>query len=107
MTDQALPISSPDRHSVNTPPRHAPQLNKGNGSFELVMSPLLLALVGLWLDDSVTHTTPWMTVIFALLGLTGSVVKIYYGYQAKMAELTAAAPWSVTSSATSSAEPTS
>jgi len=94
MTDRALPISSPDRHSVNTPPRHAPQLNKGNGSFELVMSPLLLALVGLWLDHSVTHTTPWMTVIFAILGLAGSVVKIYYGYRSKMAELADAAPWS-------------
>jgi len=85
---------------VNTPPRDVPQLNKGNGSFELVMSPLLLALIGLWLDRSVTHTTPWMTVGFAVLGLVGSVIKIYYGYKAKMAELAESSPWSATSIAT-------
>lgn len=82
---------------MNTPPSDVPQLNKGNGSFELVMSPLLLAMIGLWLDHSVTHTTPWMTVSFALLGLVGSVIKIYYGYQAKMAELAESSPWSATS----------
>jgi F0F1-type ATP synthase assembly protein I len=65
------------------------QLNSTHGSFELVLSPVLLALLGLWLDRSVWHTTPWCTVIFAVVGFAGAVVKLYYGYRARMAELTA------------------
>jgi len=89
-----LPISLSDRHPVKPPAtRDVSQLNKGNGSFELVLSPLILAMIGFWLDRSVLHTTPWMTVTFALLGLVGATIKLYYTYRFKMAELDAAAPW--------------
>lgn len=60
---------------------------QSHGSFELVLSPLLLGLLGWWLDAKVFHTTPWLTVIFAVLALSGAVVKIYYTYRAHMAAL--------------------
>lgn len=63
------------------------QLNSSHGSFELVLSPVILALIGLWLDRSVWHTTPWCTVTFAVIGFAGAVVKLYYGYRVRMDEL--------------------
>jgi len=68
------------------------QLNRSNGSFELVMSPVLLGLLGWWLDARVFHTTPWLTVIFAVVALAGTVVKMYYGYTTRMAELAEQSP---------------
>ncbi len=65
------------------------QLNSSHGSFELVLSPIILALVGLWLDRSVLDSTPWCTVTFAVVGFAGAVVKLYYGYRLKMSELAA------------------
>lgn len=62
------------------------QLHRSHGSFELVMSPLLLALGGLWIDRTVGFT-PWITIVAALLGLFGAGAKIYYQYNATMAEL--------------------
>lgn len=60
---------------------------QSHGSFELVLSPLLLGLLGWWLDAKVFHTTPWLTVIFAVVALSGAVVKIYFTYRAHMAAL--------------------
>ncbi len=62
------------------------QLHRSHGSFELVMSPLLLALVGLWFDRTL-GSTPWLTIGAALLGLYGAGANIYYQYNATMAEL--------------------
>lgn len=68
------------------------QLNQGHGSFELVLSPVILALVGYLLDARVFHTTPLFTVIAAVLGVVGATVKLFYGYRLKMAELAASRP---------------
>ena len=74
--------------------RHiAGDMNRSHGSFELVVSPVILALLGWWLDAKVTHTTPWITVSFAVLGLVGAVIKLYYGYKLSMAELAEGSAW--------------
>lgn len=59
--------------------------NRGAGSFEIVLSAVIFGLLGFWLDRSVTHTSPWLTCIFAGVGLAGGVTKIYYEYKANMA----------------------
>lgn len=65
---------------------------RSSGGYELVVSPLLLALVGLWIDKSV-GTTPLLTVLLAVLGFAGATVKLWYGYKHDMDELDEAGPW--------------
>jgi F0F1-type ATP synthase assembly protein I len=65
-------------------------MHKSTGSYELVLSPLILALVGLGLDH-LFGTTPLLVVAFAVLGLVGA--KLYYRYNAEMAEHEKDAPW--------------
>ena len=67
-------------------------LHRSTGSFELVFSPLLLALLGLWLDSAV-GTTPLFVLLFALIGFAGVCVRIYYRYDAEMAEHEAQGRW--------------
>ncbi len=77
-----------------TTPAPTPQMMaQTHGSFELVVSPLLLALFGLWLDRSVFDTTPVLTIVFAVLGLVGALIKIYYTYRLKMDEHASAGAW--------------
>jgi F0F1-type ATP synthase assembly protein I len=64
----------------------------GAASYEFVASPVVLALLGLWLDKTV-GTTPLFCVIGAVLGLVGATIKLYYGYRFKMNELAEQAPW--------------
>jgi len=68
------------------------QLNQGHGSFELVLSPVILAMIGYLLDARVFHTTPVLTIIAAVVGVVGATIKLYYGYRAKMAELATVRP---------------
>jgi F0F1-type ATP synthase assembly protein I len=70
------------------------RLNQSHGSFELVVSPLILALLGFLLDTRVTHTTPVFTIVAAVFGVVGATTKLLLEYKAKMAELDAAGPWS-------------
>ncbi len=65
----------------------------GSASYEFVLSPVVLALLGLWLDRTV-GTTPLFCVMGAVLGLVGATISIYYGYRNRMAELAEKAPWS-------------
>lgn len=72
-------------------------LNKGfgaslNNAFEIAMIPVLFAGVG-WLIDAVLGTGPVFLVILAVLGLTGTVAKLYYGYNREMGEMEQAGPW--------------
>ena len=64
--------------------------NSSSGSYELVVSPILLALLGRWLDG-MAGSGPWFMVVGAVLGLAGATVKMYYTYQYKMAQHTAEA----------------
>jgi F0F1-type ATP synthase assembly protein I len=68
------------------------QINRTTGSYELVLSPLVLAL-GAYFLDRWLGTTPILTILAAVIGLTGAVVKIYYGYAHEMDQHDAAGPW--------------
>jgi F0F1-type ATP synthase assembly protein I len=67
-------------------------LHRSHGSFELAMAPVLMALIGLWLDKTF-NTLPLFTIVLALVGVVGSTVKVIYVYKAQMAAETADAPW--------------
>ena len=68
------------------------QMNRSAGGYELVFSPLILALIGFGIDK-LFGTVPLFTVLFAVLGLIGVVVKIYYNYRAEMEAHEAEGPW--------------
>ena len=68
------------------------QLHRSTGSYELVLSPVILGVFG-WLLDGWLGTTPIITVIAVVVGLAGAVAKLYYGYEAEMAEHERGAPW--------------
>ncbi|MGH9165503.1 MAG: AtpZ/AtpI family protein [Acidimicrobiales bacterium] len=61
-------------------------------AFELVVTPLLFALLGHLLDGWL-GTSPLFTVGLAVLGLAGTVVRMYYGYVADMERHTSQAAW--------------
>ena len=63
--------------------------HRSSGSFELVLAPLLLGMLGLWIDHRV-GTAPLFTILLAIAGVTGAVVKIYFGYRYAMTELAVA-----------------
>ncbi|MBV6508926.1 MAG: hypothetical protein JJLCMIEE_01993 [Acidimicrobiales bacterium] len=67
-------------------------LYRSHGSFELVLSPVILALLGLWLDRTI-GTVPVFTAVFAAVGFLGAFIKLVYTYKAKMAELSREARW--------------
>ena len=68
------------------------QMHRTTGGFELVFSPLLLALVGYGLDR-LLGTLPVLTILFAVVGLTGAVVKLYFTYRHEMEQHEASGPW--------------
>lgn len=61
-------------------------LDRSHGSFELALAPVIMALLGLWLDRTV-DTVPLFTLVFAVVGVLGSSIKIFYAYKHSMAEL--------------------
>jgi F0F1-type ATP synthase assembly protein I len=64
-------------------------LHRSHGSFELVLSPLLLGLIGLWIDRRL-GVVPLCTILFAIAGAVGVCVKIFYVFRTQMAEVTEA-----------------
>lgn len=54
--------------------------NQSSGSFELVLAPVILALLGLGLDRWI-GTTPLFTIVLAVAGMVGSWAKQYYSYR--------------------------
>jgi len=67
-------------------------MNRSAGGYELVLSPLILALIGFGIDK-LFGTVPVFTVLFAVLGLVGVVVKLYIDYRTAMEQHDAAGPW--------------
>ena len=59
--------------------------NQSHGSFELVLAPVILALVGLGLDRWI-GTVPVFTIVLAVAGMVGSWAKQYYSYRAAIDE---------------------
>jgi len=68
------------------------QMHRTTGGFELVFSPLLLALVGYGLDR-LLGTLPVFTIVFAVVGLAGAVAKMYFTYRYEMEQHEANGPW--------------
>ena len=67
-------------------------MGRSTGSYELVLTPLLFALLGYLLDRWV-GTVPLFTVLFALAALVAVSIKIYCVYKQEMEEHEANAPW--------------
>ena len=67
-------------------------LRRSSGSYELVFSSVLLALIGLGLDRWL-GTLPLFVTIFAVLGFAGACVKLYYGYKVEVERQEQGAPW--------------
>jgi len=73
--------------------RFLQDIDKANtGAFELVLTPLILALAGYGLNR-VLGTRPVITVVFAALGLFGAVYKLYLEYTARMKQAEEGKPW--------------
>ncbi len=68
------------------------QLNRSSGSFELAFAPVILGLLGLWLDHSV-DTTPLFVILFSLVGFVGTGIKLYYAYRYEMSQIEADVAW--------------
>ena len=68
------------------------QMNRSAGGYELVLSPLILALIGFGIDK-LFGTVPVFTVLFAVLGFVGVVVKLYINSRTEMEQHDAAGPW--------------
>jgi F0F1-type ATP synthase assembly protein I len=68
------------------------QMRRSSGSYELVLSPLILALIA-YVIDGWLGTTPILTIMAAVIGLVGAVVKLYFGYVHEMDQHDVGAPW--------------
>ena len=84
--DKAVSVTVSQRREITE------QMNRSAGGYELVFSPLILELIGFGLDK-LFGTVPILTVIFAVLGLAGVVIKLYYNYRSEMEAHEAAGPW--------------
>lgn len=54
-------------------------LGQSTGGYDLVLTGVVFALVGLWLDKRFGFT-PVLTIVMTVIGFTGSVLNIYYRY---------------------------
>ncbi len=73
------------------------KLNQGFGAslshaFEIAMVPLVFAGLG-WLLDRLLGTGWIVASTFAVIGLAGTFVKLYYGYNQQMLDIEEAGPW--------------
>lgn len=57
---------------------------RGNGGWEIAVTPVLLGGLGWLLDESI-GTRPLFTILGAVLGLIGAVANQYYRYVDRMA----------------------
>jgi F0F1-type ATP synthase assembly protein I len=56
---------------------------RSSGGFDLVLGPVLMSLLGLWID-SLADTRPLFTLGLFAFGAVGAVLKVYYDYQRGM-----------------------
>jgi F0F1-type ATP synthase assembly protein I len=59
---------------------------------EMVLTPLLFAAVGWWLDGRF-GTGPLLALLLGLLGLAGEAMHVYYTYRAGIARAEEGKPW--------------
>lgn len=72
-------------------------LNNGFGdalaqAFEFAVTPILFALLGLWLDSRYGTGHLWV-VLLSILGITGVCVRTIYAYKAKVERDEEGKPW--------------
>lgn len=72
-------------------------MNQGFGdgmsrAFELVVTPLVFAGIGM-LVDLLADTSPAFTVAFAVFGVIGTFVRMWYGYDSEMRSHEATGAW--------------
>jgi F0F1-type ATP synthase assembly protein I len=60
--------------------------HRSTGSFELVLSPLILGFLGFLLDRAI-GTVPIFTIVFAVAAMGGAAARVYYGYRYAMRQL--------------------
>jgi F0F1-type ATP synthase assembly protein I len=63
----------------------------GRGT-ELAITPLVFIGLG-WLIDQWLGTRPIATLVVAFIGITGTFVKVWYGYDNDMRAAEAGKPW--------------
>lgn len=73
------------------------QLHRGfgaslNNAFEIALVPAFFAGLG-WLLDRWLGTGWVFTSVLAVVGLTGTLLKLYYRYCDEMVQLEASGPW--------------
>ena len=79
-------------HRTSTEPGDGSQteltrsLHRSAGSFELVFAPVIMALIGLWLDRTL-GTAPVFTVGLAVFGAVGAGLAMYFSYHRQLDEL--------------------
>ena len=61
-------------------------LHRSAGSFELVFAPVIMALIGLWIDRTL-GTVPAFTVGLAVFGAIGAGVSMYFSYHRQLEQL--------------------
>ena len=61
-------------------------------ALNLVVAPLLLGLVGAFIDNKL-GTAPIFLLMFGLFGLLAAAVSAYYEYQGRMARHAEGKPW--------------
>ena len=61
-------------------------------AFEMVATPALFVLLGVWLDGRV-GTRPLCAVVLGVLALTAVVLKAYYGYRDAIDREEEGKPW--------------
>ena len=61
-------------------------------AMELALTPFVAGALG-YLLDRVIGTVPVMTIIFLMLAVVATFIKMYYTYDARMKEHDAESPW--------------
>jgi len=59
---------------------------------EMVVTPLLFALAGWWLDGRF-GTAPVLVAVFSAIGVLGVAARTYYAYRAAMDRAEEGKPW--------------
>lgn len=80
--------SGASKSGNDAPMGFSEQMNHSSGSFELVLSSVVLGLIGLWIDRRI-GTTPAFTVGLTVLGFIGAGASLYYRYKYEIDRLQA------------------
>lgn len=67
-------------------------------AFELAFTPAIIGGFG-YLLDRWLGLLPILTIVFFLIGMSGVIARMWYGYDARMKEHESTGPWAATSSA--------